>query len=337
MAQAPGLPHKPKMFEKYLPVLAARSQWYVAAMALLWSLGAPIGYIGHHWLFADTGDDLLTYVRTFINDHWFSLIYVAGGTSLFFSLFGMAVGGLLKNIHAANQRLEYLNSIKDQYVAVCSHDLKSPLTGIIGYANLIASAEDAPKAYRELAEYIEACGAHLLAIVNDVLDLSRMQMLGSSAAKEPVNLAAIARDVVKIYCNLAARKGLTLTLNVDPQAVTVISGVKIQLDRALGNLVSNAIKFTNRGGAIEVSLAKEGEGFVTLAVADSGIGMPRAAAAKILESTVGLRRAGTSGEESTGIGLEVVKQVASTHAAKLSLASTEGVGSRFSMTFPVLI
>jgi signal transduction histidine kinase len=149
----------------------------------------------------------------------------------------------------------------------------------------------------------------------------------------PVNLASMARGITGIYSNLAARKGLSLTCNIDSAAPVTVVGRKVQLERALGNLLSNAIKFTNRGGTIQVSVSKSDAGSVSLQVKDTGIGLPAGRVSTILQTSAGLHRQGTEGEESTGIGLEVIKHVARSHRARLQVSSREGQGSCFSLIF----
>jgi signal transduction histidine kinase len=308
----------------------------VAVVAVLWAQGAPLGYVVHHWLFGDSSLGLLSFAASFFREEQRSIIYIWGGTSFFFGLFGFAIGRLLDHIRGYNAELKQLVALKDRYVSVCSHDLKSPLTGIIGYAQLIAASDSASKADREAAAYIGACGQHLLSIINDVLDFSRLQVLEESSEMAPVNLASMVRGVVGIYSNLAARKGLILTCQIDPTTLVNVVGRKIQLERALGNLLSNAIKFTSRGGTIQVSLSKPDPDSVSLQVKDTGIGLPADRVSTILQSSAGLHRKGTEGEESTGIGLEVIKHVARSHQARLQVSSREGLGSCFSLIFPDL-
>jgi signal transduction histidine kinase len=305
----------------------------VAALAVLWAQGAPLGYVLHHWLFGDSSLGLVSFAAEFLREEQSSIVYVWGGTSVFFGLFGFAIGYLLEDSRRRNAELKQLSALKDRYVAVCSHDLRSPLTGIIGYAHLISISESADSEGREAAAYIGACGQHLLSIIDDVLDFSRLQMLEESSPMAPVNLASMARGIVAIYSNLAARKGLSLTYEIDATAPVTVVGRKVQLERALGNLLSNAIKFTNRGGTIQVSVSKLDASSVSLQVNDTGIGLPADRVSNILQTSAGLHRKGTEGEESTGIGLEVIKHVARAHRARLQVSSREGHGSCFSLIF----
>ena len=222
-----------------------------------------------------------------------------------------------------------------EFTANVSHELKTPLTSISGYAEIIesgiAKAEDVPV----FAGKIHQEARRLVALVNDILDLSRLDEKQGLGAKEPVALLPMMTALEESFRPIAAEKGIALS--VEGSSATV-EGYPSLLRELFHNLIDNAIKYTPAGGSVTVTLA-QAEGHPVCTVADTGIGIPQEHQPHIFERFYRVdkshSRATGSGSPagSTGLGLSIVKHVAEVHHAQVTLRSTPGEGTAVSVRF----
>jgi signal transduction histidine kinase/DNA-binding response OmpR family regulator len=228
--------------------------------------------------------------------------------------------------------LEAASAAKSDFLASMSHELRTPLNAIIGFSELMRAepGSDGQVAVpREWVEHVHRSGQHLLGLINDVLDLAKVEAGRLELAREPVELAQAVAESIAGLAPLAERKGLTVTAQVPTAVVTVDRG---RLRQILYNLLSNAIKYTPDGGRITIEGAVA-DATATITVSDTGIGIAPADQARVFEEfqQVGdpaLRQAGT------GLGLALTRRLVEAHGGRIELASALGSGSRFTVILP---
>lgn len=233
--------------------------------------------------------------------------------------------------------LRNINSKKDQLVRIVSHDIKNPLTGIVGLANLIKENPELPKEdVAKMLNAMEQSGKKLMDMVEKVLDNEN-----HSNSEEKLNttegfLEDLVEKVISVNKPKAILKGITLNLinNIELNKV-ILDHTKIEI--ALNNLVSNALKFTTSNGIVNLFVASNNER-ILLKVADNGIGIPKELSGKIFDGDQipkGISNLGTDGEMGTGLGLDVVKKYVTIQKGKVWVESEEGVGTTFFIELPI--
>jgi signal transduction histidine kinase len=235
----------------------------------------------------------------------------------------------------ANAELARVSSAKSAFLATLSHELRTPLNGIIGFADMLADPtfgahDDADT--RELAANILTSGRHLLRLINDLLDLAKIEAGKLDIAVEPVAVASVVEEVETALRPLARDKRLALTTEVDERLPRVVAD-PARLRQVLFNLVANAIKFTPHGGLVAVD-AKAEDGRVTISVADTGPGMKPDEIARVFEPY----ERGEAGreEEGAGLGLALSKLLIEAHEGRIWVESVYGRGSTFFVTIPIV-
>jgi signal transduction histidine kinase/CheY-like chemotaxis protein len=228
--------------------------------------------------------------------------------------------------------LEAASQAKSDFLASMSHELRTPLTAIIGFSELMRKepGDDAVVSVpREWVEHIHRSGNHLLGLINDVLDLTKVEAGRLELQHEPIDLSAAIAESIAGLRPLADRKSLVVTSDVERTFVVADRG---RLRQILYNLLSNAIKFTPEGGHIEV-VARSTPAGTTIAVVDSGIGIAPEDQQHVFDE---FRQVGdTAGREAgTGLGLALSRRLAEAHGGTIELSSEIGVGSRFTVTLP---
>jgi cell cycle sensor histidine kinase DivJ len=228
---------------------------------------------------------------------------------------------------AANERLE----ARTTFFAQTSHELRTPLNAIVGFAEMMRNAVfgPLPDKYQEYAELIHEGGQNLTLIVDDVLDLARIEAGRYDIYADLVSLTDLAAEAVNFMQNEATRKGVELEL-AGPDDVEAFADSKAVRQIAL-NLISNALKFTPAGGHVEVA-ALEAEGGSILVVSDTGVGISPEELTK-LSRTFEQGEAGKR-QKGAGLGLSVVRAFATLHGGRLDIESREGGGTTITVFFP---
>jgi cell cycle sensor histidine kinase DivJ len=228
------------------------------------------------------------------------------------------------------------NLAKLHFLAHMSHELRTPLNAIIGFSEILES-EVIPNLdvarQREYANLIHASGQHLLDVVNGILDMSKIESGTFEILVETVDIAPVVRSCCQMMQAQAEERGIALA-HEDLFGLPEIAADQRAVKQMLINLLSNAIKFTERGGAVTVAVAA-GEGVMTLAVADTGIGI---AAADLPRLGTPFVQADASYErryEGTGLGLSMVKGLAALHGGSLTIESHLGAGTTAPVTWPI--
>jgi signal transduction histidine kinase len=239
-------------------------------------------------------------------------------------------------MRAAKEEAEAADRAKSEFLANMSHELRTPLNAIIGFSDMMTSEAMGPllnQHYRGYVKDIHASGTHLLAIISDILDLSK-----ASAGKLELSESWFdAREVVNSACRLIRQRidgaGLTLTITLPPDELSIYADER-KLKQILLNLLSNAYRFTPVEGRIECRLALEPEG-VVFAVSDTGVGIAAEHLDRVLKPFVQIEPSYRRMHEGTGLGLALVKAMAELHGGSLRLDSTPGMGTTAFVIFPV--
>jgi signal transduction histidine kinase/CheY-like chemotaxis protein len=230
------------------------------------------------------------------------------------------------------QALEHASQAKSDFLASMSHELRTPLSAIIGFSALMRDEPvdgDRRTVPDEWIQHIHRSGEHLLALINDVLDLTKIEAGRIELDREAFELGSALAESVEGLRPLADRKQLQVTVDVEPGMISADRG---RLRQILYNLMSNAIKFTPDGGRIDVKARWDGDG-ARISVADSGVGIAPTDLGRVFEefSQVGDMKAREAG---TGLGLALSRRLAEAHGGTLEVSSEFGVGSRFELHLP---
>ncbi len=228
-----------------------------------------------------------------------------------------------------------VDRMKTEFVSLVSHELRTPLTSIKGFTELVLDG-DAGEINEEVAEYlgiVHSNADRLVALVNDLLDLSRIESGRIQIKAEPVDLQEVVRAVVQTMQQKLAEKQQSLAASVAPDAAGVI-GDRDKLVQVLTNYVSNAHKYTQAGGAIQVNVSKRGD-FAHVAVADNGYGIAPADQDRLFTRFYRVDNSMTREVGGTGLGLAIVKQMIELQGGEVGVESALGRGSTFWFTMPV--
>jgi two-component system, sensor histidine kinase and response regulator len=235
-------------------------------------------------------------------------------------------------LSSQNERLRELDRLKDEFIATVSHELRTPLTSIIGYIELLQEeGADGPNTGR-FAEVIGRNAMALLRLVSDLLFLSRMRSGQLALEYRPTDLAEAAAEAVAETRPEARLKNIELSLST--AAVPPFIADPSRIGQLLGNLISNAVKFTPPGGRVEVRVG-EIDGQAILAVSDTGMGIPAADLERVFERFYRTAAATRQVIPGTGLGLTIAKAIVEAHNGSIAVDSSEGLGSMFTVLLPL--
>jgi signal transduction histidine kinase len=243
---------------------------------------------------------------------------------------------LFEEIQEKSRQVEEASKHKSQFLANMSHELRTPLNAILGYAELVLDGiyGDAPEKMRNVLERIQTNGKHLLGLINDVLDLSKIEAGQLVLSLNDYSIKDMMQGVYVAVEPLAGNKKLNFRLEVPPD-LPPARGDERRLSQVLLNLVGNAIKFTDTG---EVAMkASAANGSYTVAVRDTGPGIAEADQAKIFEEFQQSESTHTKAKGGTGLGLAIAKRIVEMHGGRLWVESTLGNGSTFFFTVPLRV
>ena len=221
--------------------------------------------------------------------------------------------------------------LRREFSANVSHELKTPLTSISGFAELMMQDLVPPDKSREFAGDIYRESVRLIELINDIIELSRLDEQTVLPEKEDVDLYDIAEDVLDSLGSAAKKKDVALLLTGDH---AVIRGIPNYIDEIVYNLCDNAVKYNRQGGSVTVNVSKTGKS-VLLSVKDTGIGIPAEYRERIFERFYRIDSARSKGIPGTGLGLSIVKHAAQLHGAHISLESEPDAGTEIKLEFPV--
>jgi PAS domain S-box-containing protein len=238
----------------------------------------------------------------------------------------------------AAQAAERANAAKTEFLSRMSHELRTPLNAVLGFAQLLQMDATHPlqPEQRARVHHIENAGAHLLAMINDVLDLSRIESGGMTLAPETVALPALVQESLALIDTLAQSNEVLLRVEAPPatNGPEHLHADHLRMRQVLVNLLSNAVKYNRRGGSVTVRWNRSADGAtVAIQVSDTGHGLSAQQRKQLFEpfNRLGAER---SGIEGTGIGLVVTQRLVQLMGGTLQVDSSPGVGSSFTVTLP---
>jgi len=243
---------------------------------------------------------------------------------------------LFREIEQKGRELEIASQHKSQFLANMSHELRTPLNAILGYTELIVDGiyGEVPQKIRDVQERVQKSGRHLLGLINDVLDLSKIEAGQLSLSISDYSFPDAVQSAVAAVDSLAKEKGLKLTVEVDSR-LPVGRGDERRVVQVLLNLVGNAIKFTESG---EVGISvKKSDGAFLVSVSDTGPGIPENQYQKIFEEFQQIDNSSTRSKGGSGLGLAIARKIVEMHGGRIWVESTVGKGSTFSFSLPVQI
>jgi signal transduction histidine kinase len=239
-----------------------------------------------------------------------------------------------ESLAALSVELKQANQTKSRFLANMSHELRTPLNAVLGFSEIMRDQRFGPLAerYREYAGDIHGSAAHLLALINDVLDLSKVEAGRRELALEPIDPAAEIVATVRLLEPRAAERGIAVRQDV-PTAIAPVQADRLALRQILLNLLSNAIKFSHDAGTVVVACRQRDE-TVELSVSDTGVGIPPADLERVVLPFEQVRNAFTAGDAGTGLGLPLTKGLVELHGGAFELESVVGRGTTVRIVLP---
>jgi signal transduction histidine kinase len=241
---------------------------------------------------------------------------------------------LFTEIQEKSRQLEVASQHKSQFLANMSHELRTPLNAILGYTEMMVDGlyGNLPDKAQGVLERVQSNGKHLLGLINDVLDLSKIEAGQLTLATEEYSVADMVATVMSATESLAKAKNIALVSAVPP-GLPRGTGDARRLTQVLLNLVGNAIKFTDEG-KVEIR-AREQDGRFKISVIDTGPGIARADQAKIFEEFQQVDNTSTRKKGGTGLGLSISRKIVELHGGYIAVESEPGKGSNFKITIPI--
>jgi PAS domain S-box-containing protein len=240
-------------------------------------------------------------------------------------------------LETQHQRAQEGSRLKNEFLANMSHELRTPLNSIIGFADVLYDGEvptSSPKHHELLGDILKS-GRHLLQLINDVLDLAKVEAGKLDFRPEPVDLTQLIGEVASVLGSTAAAKQLRLETVIDP-AVNEVVIDPARLKQVLYNYVSNALKFTDAGGVVTMRALPEGETMFRLEVEDTGIGIVARDISRLFVEFQQLDAGTAKRHAGTGLGLALTKRIVEAQAGSVGVTSEPGKGSVFFATLPLL-
>jgi signal transduction histidine kinase/CheY-like chemotaxis protein len=240
-----------------------------------------------------------------------------------------------EQLERAMQRAQAASQAKSEFLANMSHELRTPMNGVLGMMDIVLdSALTAEQ--REQLETAQRCANSLLALLNDVLDLSKIEAGKMVLERIPFDLKVLIEDVVRAQRPKASKKGITIGVDVSPELSRRITADPLRIRQVISNLLSNAVKFTERG-SVKVRAARmtiEGTQQLVIEVIDTGVGIPKDKQALIFEKFTQADGSISRKYGGTGLGLAITKKLVDMHDGHISVESEVGRGSTFRLRFP---
>jgi protein-histidine pros-kinase len=252
---------------------------------------------------------------------------------------GLFVSSAIRDASArkrAEQALQQASRLKSEFLANMSHELRTPLNGIIGFSELLVDekAGSLNAAQKEHLQDILNSGRHLLQLINDILDLSKIEAGRMELAPEPFAPARAVAEVCAVVTPLARKKGVTIRQSLSPALERVTLDAQ-RFKQMLYNLLSNAVKFSHDGGEVQIQVARGAAGTLCLEVRDAGIGIREEDRERLFVEFQQLDAGTGRRYEGTGLGLALTKRIVDLHGGSIRVDSAPGRGSVFTLELPL--
>ena len=241
-----------------------------------------------------------------------------------------------QDLSTAKELAEIASRSKSEFLANMSHELRTPLNSIIGFSDVIREEILGPNGnprYRAYADSIHQSGSHLLSIIDDILDISRIEAGRVSVDEEPVDLHGLYQSCLVIVGHRAAQRQVKLIDQTRSQLPDLLADRR-QVKQVLINLLTNAIKFTDPGGTVTTSVRIDPDGGIELLVADTGIGIAAEDQQAVFEPFTQVASSQARSHEGTGLGLAICRSLVALHGGSISLESAIAVGTTVTVRFP---
>jgi len=241
---------------------------------------------------------------------------------------------LYREIQEKGRQIELASKYKSQFLANMSHELRTPLNAVLGYTRMLLMNVygQLPQTVRDVLDRVDKSGRHLLGLINDVLDLSKIEAGQLTLSLNSYSLKEVVQNVVTAMQPLAIEKKLALKVSL-PSDLPAAQGDERRITQVLLNLVGNAIKFTDVG---EIGVqVKASDGALVVSVSDTGPGIPEGDRQKVFEEFRQGESSATAKKGGTGLGLAIAKRIIELHGGRIWVESNKGKGSTFCFTLPV--
>ncbi len=275
----------------------------------------------------------IVWVRTKLN-------LVRSGTGRIQKVFGLVSDVTFRKkaeeeLKKSTQNLIKLNETKDRFISIISHDLRTPFSSILGFTDLLANDDELTEDERkQYVKYIQESSRSMLALVNSLLDWTRLQTGRIKFEPQKNDVTKILTDSINALSGAAMLKGIEITSSLQQYLYLFVD--KSLVTQVFNNLISNAIKFTNRNGKITISVNPANTSrFVQFNIKDTGTGIKEEDIPKLFNIDSKFTSEGTAGEKGSGLGLSLVKEIIEKHGGTISVESKFGVGSEFKFTLPI--
>jgi len=243
---------------------------------------------------------------------------------------------MLRELTEAKEQSEIANAAKSQFLANMSHELRTPLNAIIGFSEMMTNQIFGPLGHRKYQEYardVLGSGRHLLDLIGDILDMSKIEAGKFEVHDEELDVADLLGETARALLPRAESEGVALLREV-PDGLPCLRADRRALRQVVLNLLSNAVKFTPSGGTVRLSAAVEPDGRFAVAVRDDGIGMDRRDVPRALQPFTQIRNADVSAPEGTGLGLPLTAALMRLHGGTLVIEGRRGAGTTVTVRFP---
>jgi two-component system cell cycle sensor histidine kinase PleC len=238
--------------------------------------------------------------------------------------------------HAARVETELASRVKSEFIANMSHELRTPLNTVIGFAKLIGEAKRHQLSSDQIVEYadlIRDAATHLLTVINDILDISKMQSGKYTLDAREVDLKEVVEATMASFNRNAADLGVTIACRADAP-LPAVRGDPAKLRQVFNNLISNAVKFTPPGGSVNVNVNALSDGGVTVTIRDTGVGMTKAEIAVALTPFSQVDASHSRWREGAGLGLPIARALVQLHGGSLEVRSAKSLGTEVAVTLP---